>query len=55
MPYALSVSVPVAELLAYEPIAEDRNLIRADIGWNMVDSVATPITISLVNLKTAYT
>lgn len=55
VPFAITVAVPVAALTPYEPIAEDRNLIRADIGWSMVDNVTTPITISLVNLKTAYT
>lgn len=56
VPYAVTISVPVAQLhLPYQPTAEDNNLIRADIGWSMVDSVATPITITLVNKKVAYT
>jgi hypothetical protein len=55
VPYALTVSVPVAELRMSEPVAEDDNLIRVDINWSMLDTTATPITITLVNGKTNYT
>jgi hypothetical protein len=53
-PYSFTVSVPVAEVQPISFVAEDDNLIRGDISWRMIDSVATPITITLANTKTGY-
>lgn len=55
VPYSLTVSVPTAEikpLAGFE--AQDRNLVRVGLDWEMVDTGSTPITITLVNGQTAY-
>lgn len=56
VPYALTVAVPVVQVQPVAPVAQDDQLVRVSLQWEMVDaSAGAPVTITLVNLQTAYT
>lgn len=55
VPYALTFAIPVVQVQPVAPVAQDDQLIRVGLNWEMVDAGAgAPITITLVNLQTAY-
>lgn len=56
VPYSCRIQVPRVEVTIDEGgfTAEGENLIRWSYAWQMIDAVTTPITITLVNLQTAY-
>lgn len=56
VPASFRIQIPRIEVLYNEDsfTAEADNLIRWSYNWRMLDIVTTPITITLVNLYTAY-
>jgi hypothetical protein len=54
VPYSIQVDVPKAEVRMTPFEANDRNLIRCNLEWVMIDDGAEPITITLVNDKATY-
>lgn len=54
IPYSLTVTVPRAEINIDDFQAEGDNIVRWTFNWRMIDIVTDPITIALVNAKTAY-
>jgi hypothetical protein len=54
VPYSLNVSVPTAMITMGQFQAQDDNLVRGALTWEMVDTGTEPITITLSNGQAAY-
>jgi hypothetical protein len=55
-PYSLTVTIPRVEVTIDESgfAPEGENLIRWTYNWRMLDTSATPITLTLINNFTSY-
>jgi hypothetical protein len=54
VPYSLSIDIAEVAWNMVAPNANGRDLVRSDITFQMLDTVATPVTITLVNDQASY-
>lgn len=54
VPYSWSVAVPSAQFMMEVTDSQGEDFVRCSLNWKMIDDVATPITITLVNDVVSY-